>query len=306
MENRENIIINLIKYAENLQIDDAVVPIGFANGEITVFFANCHKKDTNYQSIIRIIEKNENCNDILQYFDKTLEELKSKFNDVIADIILIDTHNSYLNNKKKNSITTKKIVDKLKKTFNTLMNFGFTYAKMAYQFNNDESQYFKYALTFKAFGGFDGDVLYAVYPVKINNKLVLCDVYGIKSSDAAMLFDLASIAKERLNIKICENCGKYFLPTTRSDEIYCDNEFKNGRTCKQMGYENKVSNDEYLKVYRTAYKTQHAKMLRNSHNKPDYKKEVFDVWVKEAKAMKENAQNGVNTLEEFKHWLNVK
>ena len=29
---------------------------------------------------------------------------------------------------------------------------------------------------------------------------------------------------------ICENCGKYFIPKNKSNEKYCNNIFKNGKT----------------------------------------------------------------------------
>ena len=130
--------------------------------------------------------------------------------------------------------------------------------------------------------------------------------YYFKFFDDVLIMDIYNILENDLVIKQCQNCGKYFIPSSRSDEIYCYNEFKNGKTCKQLGYEVKLNNDEFLKAYRTAYKTQHAKMQRNKKNKPDYKEKVFDVWVKSAKEKLNQAKNGDITLEEFKKFLNVK
>ena len=33
----------------------------------------------------------------------------------------------------------------------------------------------------------------------------------------------------------CKNCGKFFVPENRSDELYCSNIFENGKNCKEVG-----------------------------------------------------------------------
>ena len=47
------------------------------------------------------------------------------------------------------------------------------------------------------------------------------------------LFELTSI--ENIEIKKCKNCGKFFVPEKRSDELYCNNIFENDKTCKEVG-----------------------------------------------------------------------
>lgn len=113
----------------------------------------------------------------------------------------------------------------------------------------------------------------------------------------------------------CENCGKPFIPSVRSDEIYCNRIFKNDRTCKQVGYENKINSDEVMKSYRNAYKSKNAfknriirkkamiQALRDASSE-NIKSEIeFKEWVCEAKNKMKQCQNGVITLEEFKEWL---
>ena len=99
------------------------------------------------------------------------------------------------------------------------------------------------------------------------------------------------------NIKQCQNCGKYFSPK-RSDQKYCQNIFKGNRTCKQIGYENKIKDNEIIKAYRTAYKTHHAMIRNNKMNNFE-----FGYWVLNAKEMKNAVINGKITIEEFKQWL---
>jgi len=128
--------------------------------------------------------------------------------------------------------------------------------------------------------------------------------YFFSNFEDVLIFELYEVLKGKTIIRMCENCGRYFIPTARSDEIYCNNPFKENKTCKQLGYEIKLNQDEFLKPYRTAYKTQHAKMQRNKRNVLDYKEKHFDIWVTNAKEKLKLAQNGVIPLEEFKNWLN--
>ena len=110
------------------------------------------------------------------------------------------------------------------------------------------------------------------------------------------------VLKNKIAVNKCQNCGKFFVPSSRSDEIYCDNIFKDGKTCKQIGYERKVNKDEYKKAYRTAYKTKNAAKNRKLKKSPTAEDD-FKEWVSEAKKELEKAKAGEITLEEFKRWL---
>ena len=87
----------------------------------------------------------------------------------------------------------------------------------------------------------------------------------------------------------------------RSDEIYCDNIFKNDKTCKELGYENKSKKDFFKSAYRTAYKTQRARIKYNTH-RSDYEKKCFTPWNDAAKQALAKFQ-AKNDLEGFKKWL---
>lgn len=90
--------------------------------------------------------------------------------------------------------------------------------------------------------------------------------------ESLLMFEYTKIKNNQLLIKRCANCGKYFIPSNRSDEIYCDNIFRSGKTCKQVGYEEKEKKT-LLKYFNTkARKTQHARIRYNIKNKPNYKK----------------------------------
>lgn len=130
--------------------------------------------------------------------------------------------------------------------------------------------------------------------MKLNcNAISTVEVYSIW---ALIVVDIQTMIDCGVTVKRCKNCGKYFIPTSRSDEIYCDNLYKtSGRTCKQVGYENKVLNNEILREYRKIYKTQNARKQRNSHI-PQIA-ERFKAWTEFARKQLESCQNGEQSLD---------
>lgn len=47
------------------------------------------------------------------------------------------------------------------------------------------------------------------------------------------LFEMTEI--ESTAIKKCKNCGRFFVPDNRVDELYCNNIYENNKTCKEVG-----------------------------------------------------------------------
>jgi len=131
------------------------------------------------------------------------------------------------------------------------------------------------------------------------NRVEELPVYSFQE---ALEVEVRGMLQNGIRLKRCRNCGHYFVPTTRVDEIYCGAFYEDEKTCRQVGYEGKESSDELLKAYRKAYKTQHAKMQRK-RNKPDYREEVFLPWVKSAKEQLRRVQSGEISQEEFFQWL---
>lgn len=120
------------------------------------------------------------------------------------------------------------------------------------------------------------------------------------------LFEIAGlehfkIASYHIPIKECENCGKYFIPGARSDEKYCDNYYKDGKTCKELGYETKLKKDKFKTAYRSAYKTQRARIKYNSHI-TNYEEVHFKPWEQAAKQALSDFTTK-NDIEGFKKWL---
>ncbi|MDR2025585.1 MAG: DUF6076 domain-containing protein [Hungatella sp.] len=152
----------------------------------------------------------------------------------------------------------------------------------------------------KPWGEYPDEIL---LPAKISytsgNKFIID--YMIDSLDSMVYLEFFNVQKYGITFNQCENCGKYFVPTKRSDEKYCDNFFKDGKTCKDVGYEMKIKNDEFKTAYRTAYKTQRARIKYNSHIS-NYEEIHFKPWEQAAKQALSDFTTK-NDIEGFKKWL---
>lgn len=127
------------------------------------------------------------------------------------------------------------------------------------------------------------------------------EVYTFESYNDFILFILYRAAALNIQFNKCKNCGKYFVPTTKSNEIYCTRVFRNGKTCRDIGYELSVQSDEITKLYRNAYKTQNAKKQRNKDIANVEK--LFSNWASEAKKMYKLCKNNKIKFDELSKWL---
>ena len=125
------------------------------------------------------------------------------------------------------------------------------------------------------------------------------EVLYLKSFDDVVKYDMINLFKKNIKINICENCGQYFVPIKRNDEKYCNFNYLNGKSCRDVGYENKVNANEILKTYRTIYKTQNARKQRNKDNIIDIENK-FRKWTVYAKEQLNLCQNGKIDLEQMK------
>lgn len=138
--------------------------------------------------------------------------------------------------------------------------------------------------------------------IKIENHLqMLLEIYTFKSYHDFILFILYRAAALNIQFNKCKNCGKYFVPTTKSNEIYCTRIFRNGKTCRDIGYELSVQSDEITKLYRNAYKTQNAKKQRNKDIANVDK--LFSNWASKAKEMYKLCKDNKIKLDELSKWL---
>lgn len=118
---------------------------------------------------------------------------------------------------------------------------------------------------------------------------------------SVLSFDLMNIQYYHIQIKQCENCWKFFIPKNRSDEIYCDRIYKNGKTCKQIGYFEKEKNDPFKKLFTAARKTQYARIGYNKHIE-NYRDKHYNPWLKAAQEAKKKFESN-NDIDGFRQWI---
>lgn len=106
-------------------------------------------------------------------------------------------------------------------------------------------------------------------------------------------------------IKKCQNCGMYFIPNSRLDEIYCDYPKPDGKTCRDKGafqaYNERLKQNKALAEYRRLYQLKSMAVGRNKDNKQ--MKKDFEKWKKDAKDRVNKLKHEVLTEDEVYEWL---
>ena len=106
-------------------------------------------------------------------------------------------------------------------------------------------------------------------------------------------------------IKKCQNCGMYFIPNSRLDEIYCDYPKENGKTCREQGailsYNKGLQEKSAYTEYRKTYQQKFGVVNKNKDDKK-LKKE-FETWKKQAKEKITKLKHGELTEDEVYVWL---
>ena len=144
------------------------------------------------------------------------------------------------------------------------------------------------------------------YRDKINDFFQETQFFYIDKYEFSKIYELLNvyyneIIKDKINIKKCKNCGKYFIPHNK--QIYCDNISPQNpnKTCRLLSDDIKEKEDKIYEQYRKAYKTQHNKLSRNigvgNISEKDLR-ERFDKWNKTALLKKDSCK----TVEEYKEW----
>lgn len=120
-----------------------------------------------------------------------------------------------------------------------------------------------------------------------------------------MLYNIISI--KDWYVKICGNCGKYFI-TPKATVAYCDRIVENELTCRDVGIKEqqkrKGEKEPVYKKYRQMY-AQKAMTIKRNPDLPSYKTK-YEKWKKEAKQFIKDIKNGKKTYNEFDEWLDNK
>ncbi len=150
----------------------------------------------------------------------------------------------------------------------------------------------------------------AIEIAKVNKDRILPIPYTFESNDICQLLIIELqeiVCMDKFEIKKCKNCGKYFVPEKRTDELYCNNIYEDSRTCKEIGSSFKVkqkmiNNDDDLRTYRNVYQKLLLRTRRNPVNL-QYEKE-FENFKEDNRKMRDKFDKGKVTYEEYVEWLN--
>ena len=112
------------------------------------------------------------------------------------------------------------------------------------------------------------------------------------------------ISDKRHVIKQCKNCGRYFIPKNLRDIKYCNNIFKNNKTCKELGkqisYKKSLKDDELLDMYRKRYLSLASSV---SHYGTEKAIEKFENYKKDGAIMKKKYLNKEINEKDFEEWI---
>ena len=140
-----------------------------------------------------------------------------------------------------------------------------------------------------------------------NQKLELHNVYTSNKLTSICFAVLDQIVRhENLQIKTCLNCGRYFIPSYRQNEIYCDlANVDQSSTCKEKGageqYKKNLENNKAQALYRRIYRQKFMIAQRNKDSKIIQKE--FEQWKKEAKDKVNKMKKDKLTEDEVYNWL---
>ena len=106
-------------------------------------------------------------------------------------------------------------------------------------------------------------------------------------------------------IKKCQNCGMYFIPTSKVDEIYCDYPKENSKTCRELGafqsYTERLKQNKAMGEYRRTYQQKFMQVRKDKDNKKIAKD--FETWKKQAKGKINDMKKGKLTENEVYDWI---
>ena len=106
-------------------------------------------------------------------------------------------------------------------------------------------------------------------------------------------------------IKKCQNCGMYFIPTSKVDEIYCDYPKENSKPCRDLGafqsYTERLKQNKAMGEYRRTYQQKFMQVKKNKDNKEISKN--FENWKKQAKEKINQMKKGKLTENEVYDWI---
>lgn len=143
------------------------------------------------------------------------------------------------------------------------------------------------------------------YPTEYDDDFFTSLCFNCHVIETACFISILELIKNNTPIYICKNCGKYFIPSSKKNTLYCNNVFEHNRTCQEIGaintYNEKLKKDEVNSLYRKTLSAK--KMLANRNPDIPMYLEKYEQWKKEANEFKKDIKQGKRAEEEFKKWI---
>lgn len=112
-----------------------------------------------------------------------------------------------------------------------------------------------------------------------NKILSLMNYTVIEDFCDLMYYEFMHIMKTGRRIKICKNCGRYFVLKDKRKREYCDRIFEGDKTCKDIGAAIKFKKslgdeNDPLKIAHGMYNTMYSRMARAQDKLPNQKSDI--------------------------------
>ena len=155
---------------------------------------------------------------------------------------------------------------------------------------------------------FDNDSEYELLETLQSKKQVLSMSDTHKSNDlSSICYAILEELSKTPNypIKKCQNCGMYFIPKAKTDEIYCEYPKENSKPCRDLGafqsYTERLKNNKAMGEYRRTYQQKFMQVRKDKTNTKLTKE--FETWKKKAKEKINDMKKGKLTENEVYKWL---
>lgn len=141
------------------------------------------------------------------------------------------------------------------------------------------------------------------FGVLTDDSTDVVQLFALARIDDMLRYELVQTLIQDVQYKRCQNCGKLFIPTGRSDSLYCGRIMPGQeKPCNQIGAnlvaKKKVEQNPALKLYRQAYHRL-SKRVEFGYMEP----EDFNEWKAQAVPKREQCLSGALSLEEFTAWI---
>lgn len=153
-------------------------------------------------------------------------------------------------------------------------------------------------------------LLDSITSLENNNHIFYLKLYEINTLKDILNIYFNYYLENNIHIKKCENCGKYFIPTSRSDEKYCDNVSPQNpqKTCKEYGakktYRDKINSDKIQKAHFTTSQFFRMKIKRCKNEKEKEKlTKLFEKYQTNYGKQKNKFDNKKITENYFVEWI---